>query len=465
MFAPHIYRMRREALLQQVASGPVLLLGNEEVGMNYKANTFPFRQDSTFLYFAGIQQPSLALWLDPATGQTTLLGDEATMEDIVWTGPLPTLAEVAAQADIHQVEPADRLATLVKEALAAGRTVHFLPPYRHHNRWKLSQLLGVSMEDVAGKASEALIRAVVAQRAHKAPEEVAEMERALGITASMHLAVMMSAKPGKKESELMALAESIAMAHQGRPAYGTILTINGQILHNHDYTHILPSGRLLLGDFGAETARCYAGDITRTIPVDARFTGKQKEIYQVALEAQMTAIAACKPGITYREVHDLAALAIARGLTEIGLMKGDPAEAVAAGAHALFFPHGLGHMIGLDVHDMEDLGENNVGYSDEVTRSTQFGTAYLRLARRLEPGFVLTVEPGIYFIPELADQWHAEGLHHDFIAYEKFAVYRDFGGIRIEDNVLITPEGHRVLGPAIPKTIEAVEELRKAALG
>jgi Xaa-Pro aminopeptidase len=290
------------------------------------------------------------------------------------------------------------------------------------------------------------------------------MEKALVITSAMHVAVMQAARKGRREAELAGLAEGIALSMGGHLAYPAILTINGQTLHNHYHGNKLESGQLVLGDFGAETERSYAGDITRTFPVDKKFTKQQKAIYEIVLKAEMDCIEACKPDGPYQQIHLQAARILAEGLKGMGLMQGDVDEAVAAGAHALFFPHGLGHMIGLDVHDMEDLGEQFVGYSDDVQRSDQFGTAYLRLGRKLEPGFVLTVEPGIYFIPELIDQWKADKKFEAFLNYEEINKFRHFSGVRIEDNVLITKDGHRVLGPAIPKQVKDVEEIRAAAV-
>jgi Xaa-Pro aminopeptidase len=324
----------------------------------------------------------------------------------------------------------------------------------------MGQWLGLPAHEVRQQASEELIKAVVALVSAKGPEEVAEMEKALAVTHAMHLAAMRAARPGIKEAQLAGIVEGIALAAEGQLAYPAILTVNGQTLHNHYHGNVLQSGQLVLGDFGAETPTHYAGDITRTFPVDQTFTAKQKEIYQLVLDTEEACIAACRPGVRYLDVHLQACRQIAEGLKALGLMQGDVEEAVQQGAHALFFPHGLGHMIGMDVHDMEGLGENYVGYGGEAERSTQFGLKSLRLARALQPGFVLTVEPGIYFIPELIDMWQSQGKFAEFINYDKVQEYRDFGGIRIEDNVLITEEGYRVLGPRIAKTIEEVEAVR-----
>ena len=332
-----------------------------------------------------------------------------------------------------------------------------LPPYRMRNAQKLQTWLDIPMELAAAQASVELIRAVVAQRSIKTEVEIAEMEQAVTVSGVIHTALMRHAKAGMQEAQLAGIAKGTAVGMNGDLAYPPIVTVNGQTLHNHHHHHILQSGQLVLVDAGAETHMRYAGDITRTFPVDGKFTQQQKEIYEIVLDAEMSVIRMLKAGIAYRDMHILAAARIVEGLKGIGLMRGDTNEAVAAGAHALFFPHGLGHHIGLDVHDMEDLGEDYVGYDAHIRRSTQFGTAYLRLGKRLEAGNVITVEPGIYFIPELIDRWQHEGKFTNFINYNALEAYRDFSGIRIEDDVLITAKGNRVLGEPIPKTVAEVE--------
>lgn len=460
MFSANTYQARRDRLRKDLKTGVALFLGNCEAPMNYAGNTYHFRQDSNFLYFFGIDKPGLAALVDADSGEDILFGDDLSMEDVVWMGAMPKMRQLAAQVGVPLSYPYKRLFTLIKNYRRQGRTVHFTPPYRHDNMLLLQQLLKIAPAAQKTAASEALIRAIVAQRSHKSPEEVEEMERAVDITGAMHVAAMCEARAGKMETELAGLVTGLAVANGGNLSYPVILSVNGQILHNHYHGNILKNGQLVLGDFGAETSMHYAGDITRTFPAGRKFSARQREIYEIVLDAEVSAIRSLRPGIPYREVHLAAARRMAEGLKALGLMQGDLDEAVALGAHALFFPHGLGHMIGLDVHDMEDLGENYVGYSDSVRRSEQFGTAYLRLARALEPGFVLTVEPGIYFIPQLIDQWRRKNLFAEFINYSTLKKYRDFGGIRTEDNVLITENGHRVLGEPIPKTVEEVERLR-----
>lgn len=461
MFGKATYLGRRRELMKTVAGdGLILLLGNEESSKNYKDNTYPFRQDSNFLYYLAWDQPHLAAVLDLEKGTTTLYGDDLTMDHIVWMGPQPSMREKAERIGAEQTAAYDELPKVLAAAKKAGRTIHYLPPYRAENLLKLSRWLGVSTEMVEQGASVGLIKAIIGQAAYKTAEELEEIEKAVNISGQMHVAAMRSARPGIMEAELAGIVEGIAVGAGGDLAYPVILTINGQTLHNHYHGNILQPGQLVLGDFGAETAMRYAGDITRTFPVDTRFTSRQKDIYQLVLQAEMTAIEAIQPGVPYRDIHLKTALLLAEGLRDLGLMKGDMQAAVTEGAHALFFPHGLGHMLGLDVHDMEDLGEDYVGYTDTLKRSPQFGLRSLRLGRALEPGFVLTVEPGLYFIPELIGQWQQEGLHKDFINYDKVQDYLGFSGVRIEDNVLVTENSFRVLGEPIPKTIEEVEALR-----
>jgi Xaa-Pro aminopeptidase len=457
MFSAVTYTARRAKLAKDVKKGLILLMGNNDVGMNYKANTYAFRQDSNFLYFFGMDMPGLTAIIDAESGQTTIYGTDWTLEDIIWVGQQTGLSQYAAQAGVTDVRAAKQVASDVKLARKSGRHVHYLPPYRHDNILTVSKLTGVNISRLKQKASESLIRAVVQQRSKKTAEELAEMERAVNTSGAMHVAAMRHARAGMHESDVAAVVRAKAIADGGDIAYGIICTTHGHVLHNHHYHHELKNGQLLLLDAGAATANHYAGDITRTWAIGGKFSQQQRDIYEIVLAAEMHAISLVRPGVTYQEVHLAAALVIAEGLKSLGLMSGNMQDAVAQSAHALFFPHGLGHMIGLDVHDMEDLGENFVGYSDKVARSKDFGTAYLRLGRHLEEGFVLTVEPGIYFIPELIDKWAGEKKFKNYINYDRVEAFRDFTGIRIEDNVLVTSNGQRVLGDPIPKSISEVE--------
>jgi Xaa-Pro aminopeptidase len=465
MFAAETYRDRRNQLLRQLPENSLVLLpGNVESPMNCADNTYPFRQDSSFLYFCGHSQPGLALTMDASTGTSTLFGDDLSLDHIVWMGSQPLMAERAAQSGVEGHAPLAELTTLLQQARRQGKTIMILPPYRVENTQRLAHWLDCRMEEVASYVSPLLIEQVVALRSIKSPEEIAEMEKAVNLTADMHLRAMTFARAGQKEAAVAGLLEGMAIAEGGRLSYPAIVTVNGHILHNHYHGNTLAEKDLLLIDAGAASLAQYAGDITRTFPVGSRFSQQQAEIYELVRQALEQATAALQPGRPYRDAHLLAARVMTTGLIELGLMQGDPEEAVAAGAHALFFPHGLGHMLGLDVHDMEDLGEDYVGYDDEIKRSDQFGLRSLRLGKRLQAGYVLTVEPGLYFIPALIDRWQADGRHEAFIRYDRLADYRDFGGIRIEDNVLITTDGYRVLGRPIAKTIPEVEALRAKAL-
>jgi Xaa-Pro aminopeptidase len=457
MFDPAIFRERRNRLKKDVGSGLILFLANDEVGMNYAGNTYGFRQDSSFLYFWAVDYPGLAAVIDVDKGTETLFGDDLTVADIVWTGPQPTMADRCKAADIGSTAPMSELAVRVKAAIADGRRVHFLAPYRPEHTLKISDLLGLKPSIVRAYRSESLHRAIVAQRNIKTAQEIADIEAAVNISREMYLAAMAAAKPGRKECEIVAEIARIVIGHGCAFSFPAICSVHGETLHNPFHLNTLKSGDVMVLDSGVETPNKNASDITRTIPVGGTFTDRQRGIYQAVLNAQMAAIAAIKPEVPYKTVHLLAAKSFVNDLTALGLMKGNADEAVAAGAHALFFPHGLGHMMGMDVHDMENLGEEFVGYEPGLERSKQFGLGYLRLARPLKPGFVLTVEPGIYFIPALIDQWKAERRNEAFINYAEVEKYRDARGYRIEDDVLVTEKGNRVLGNPIPKTVEEVE--------
>jgi Xaa-Pro aminopeptidase len=459
MFDASTYIARRDRLAADLGSGVVLLLGNSEAPMNYADNQYPFRQDGSFRYFLGLNRPDLAALIDVDARQTTVYGDELTIDDIIWMGPQPTIAEQAARAGVTCTAPRSSLGEALCKAAGQGRTVHHLPQYRGDNLLAIERLLGVRAADVNASASVALAKAVIAQRSVKSVEEVLEIEQALEITREMHLLAMHLARPGVYEREVAGAMEGLALEKGGRLAFPVIFSVRGETLHNHFHGNKMDAGQLAVNDSGAESATGYAGDITRTIPIGGRFVGAQRDLYQAVLHAQVRAIDAIRPGVPYRDVHLQAARDMVVALTALGCMRGDPDDAVAAGAHALFFPHGLGHMLGLDVHDMESLGEHHVGYDDTVERSTQFGLKSLRLAKALQPGYVLTVEPGLYFIPTLIDRWQAEGRHASFVNYAALGRFRHAGGIRIEDNVVVTEAGGRVLGTPIPKQVDEVEAL------
>lgn len=459
MFTKETYQKRRELLKSTVKSGILLFLGNDECGMNYTDNTYHYRQDSTFLYFFGSDYAGLNAIIDIDENREIIFGDELSIDHIVWMGTQPTIKEKSEAVGINETAPSNELKTYLNKAISQGRKVHYLPPYRPEHQVKLLNWLNIHPDQAVQNSSSELIQAVVNQRNYKSEEEIIQIEEAVNITADMHLTAMRMAKPGMKESEIAAAVQEVAIRAGGQLSFPTIATINGQTLHNHYHGNTIKSGDMVLIDCGAENGMHYAGDMSSTFPVDKTFTTRQREIYQIALNAHEAAIAELRPGVRFKDVHLKACKTIAEGMKQMGFMKGDMDEAVQQGAHALFFQCGLGHMMGLDVHDMENLGEVYVGYNGEA-KSTQFGLKSLRLGRELEPGFVLTIEPGIYFIPELIDMWKAEKKFADFINYDKVEQYKDFGGLRNEEDFLITKDGARLLGKPIPKTIADVESQR-----
>lgn len=430
-----------------MGTGLLLFPGNGEAPMNYRDNIYPFRQDSSFRYFAGINQPDLVLLIDADQGESTLYGTDISLDHIIWMGNQPSIRELANRSGIEKTGTPAQLAERLKNS---KQQLHFLPPYREARKQQLRTWTGLD-KTIIDAGSTPLSKAVISLRSIKEAQEIDEMIIAVNTSRKMHHAAMEHAQPGMKEAEVAGLIEGIAISGGGRLAYPAIVTRNGQILHNHYHGNTLEKGDLLLIDAGAESVSGYAGDITRTFCVGRELDQQQQAIYDIVLDAEESVIRDLKPGVPYRDYHLQACTIITKGLTDLGLMQGEPAEAVAAGAHALFLPHGLGHMIGMDVHDMEDLGEDLVGYDETYQRSTQFGTRALRLGRQLKAGFVLTVEPGIYFIPALIDQWQQTGKFKEFINYDRLRAYREFGGIRIEDNIAITENGAQVLGEAIRK--------------
>jgi Xaa-Pro aminopeptidase len=459
MFSEQVYSNRRNKLRQRVNSGILLFVGNDESPMNYEDNPFHYRQDSTFLYYFGLSHAGLNAVVDLDEGRDIIFGDDLTVEDIVWMGTQPSLKERADKVGVKNIQSSHSLPKYLKQAKKKSRTVHFLPPYRAEHRLKIYSWLGISPAETDQHTSKDFIKAVVDQRNYKSPEEIEEIEKAVNTSVDMHVEAMKMVRPGMSEAAVAGRVQEIAIAAGGNLAFPTIATIHGETLHNHDHGNIMESGDMFLLDAGAETSLGYAGDLSSTFPVAPTFTERQKEIFEVAFAAHEIAISALKPGTKFKDVHLLACKTIASGLKDLGLMSGDVDEAVSQGAHALFFQCGLGHMMGLDVHDMENLGEEYVGYAGEK-KSTQFGLKSLRLGRKLEPGFVLTIEPGIYFIPELIDMWKADHKFSDFIHYDKVEQFKDFGGLRNEENFLITENGKKLLGKPKPKSIEDVEAAR-----
>ena len=459
MFSAEIYIERRKRLRTDVQSGLILFLGNEESPMNYADNQYPFRQDSSFLYFFGLDCPGLTAVIDVDQGAECMFGDDLTVDDIVWTGPQPSLEEKCRKTGISETAGLDELPEVLNKAVKQGRKIHFLPQYRPENVLKIQQLLGIAPSAITGRVSEPLIRAIISQRSIKNEQEIEQIEASLDISYEMQTLAMKMSKPGIYERQVASAMEAVVLSRGSALSFPTIFSIHGETLHNHHYGNKMQAGDMAVNDSGAESPLHYASDITRTVPIGGKFSQRQKEIYAIVLNAQEKAIEAVKPGVEFRDIHLLACMAIASGLKGLGLMKGDIEQAVHAGAHTLFFQCGLGHMLGLDVHDMEGLGEEYVGYADSIKRNPEFGFKSLRLAKALEPGFVITVEPGIYFIPELINRWKASQKNSQYINYESVEEYRDFGGIRIEDDVLVTETGHRVLGRKIPKTIDEVEDI------
>jgi Xaa-Pro aminopeptidase len=460
MFDASVYTARRAKLQQQFKHGLLLFIGNNDSPMNYTDNTYHFRQDSSFLYYWGIDDPELAAVVDVDAGTHTIFGNDFTIDDIVWRGPQPTIAARAARAGVTRTATRDELTKAVSEAIRKGRRVHFLPQYRHDNVLHVSKLTGICPDAVNLHASVFLIKAVVAQRAYKGPEELAEIELALDVSYEMHTLAMRIAKPGMYEREVAGAMAGLVESHGRQLAFPIIFSVHGETLHNHYHGNRMEAGQMAVNDCGADSPLHYASDITRTIPIGGKFVGQQRDLYDAVLRAHKKALAATRPGVKWMDVHLLACRSLAEDLKAIGCMKGDLDEAVKAGAHAMFFQCGLGHMMGYDVHDMEGLGEFYVGYDDPaVCRSTQFGLKSLRMGRALEPGMVMTVEPGIYMIPTLMDKWRAEGKFTDFLNYDVIDKFRGFGGIRVEDDVVVTETGCRILGKPIPIEMAEVEAL------
>lgn len=459
MFEKEIYIERRKNLISKIESGILLFLGNSEAPANYASNTYRHRQDSSFLYYFGLQDPDFAAILDVESGEEILFGNDVEIDDIIWMGPQPLIKDKAASIGVAKSLPFNSLFTYIEKAKKGGRKIHFLPPYRYHNMILLNSLLGISFDKMKESASVEFIKAVVSMRLIKQECEIAEIDKACNIGYAMHYTAMTLAKLGMVEQELVGIMEGISVSEGTMPSFPIILSQNGETLHNHTHHQLLTEGRLLVIDAGAETNSNYASDFTRTIPSSGKFTSKQRDIYNIVSAANDLAYKISRPGITYTEVHQQVSRLMAQGLVNLGLLKGDVDEIVAAGAHSLFMPHGLGHNMGLDVHDMEDLGENYVGYDETYHRSKQFGLGSLRMGKMLEKGHVITDEPGIYFIPALIEKWKKEGTNKQFVCFDKLLDYYNFGGIRIEDDLLITESGCRLLGSKrLPNTPESVEE-------
>ena len=460
MFNSDVYVKRRRALVEGMAAGDArgiaVFLGNVDAAANYRGNDYKFRQDSNFLYYWGVDEPCFAAVLDIESGEEYLYGNDVDIDDIIWMGPQPSVASKGALVGCASTAPLAEFDKAVASAVAAGRPVHFLPPARYYNQYKLAELTGipaaavrkVAPMDVDGgrHASEELVKSVVAQRLVKEQCEIEELDKAAEIGYLMHTEARRGCKPGVLEQEIVGRMEAVTYSKGWGPSFTTILSQNGETLHNHSHHQIITPGRLLVVDAGAESNTHYASDFTRTYPCSGKFTTRQREIYDIVESANERAYSLTKPGTTYWDVHYATARHLLEGLKELDLVRGDVDEMLPLGISGLFMPHGLGHNMGMDVHDMEDLGENYVGYAEDQKRHPLLGLGNLRMARRLEPGHVVTDEPGIYFIPALIEQWKREGTDKGFVNYEKLAGYYDFGGIRLEDDVLVTADGARRLG-------------------
>lgn len=460
MFSKETYIQRRNELKKLVKSGIVIIFGNNESPCNYPANGYyPFRQDSSFLYFFGQNRDGLVGIIDIDNNIETIVGDDISIEDIVWYGSVESVHNMAQQVGVANTAPMKSLKTICNDAMAHKRKIHYLPPYRHDTKLQIFDLLGIHPNQQKLEASLILINAVIKLRSTKSQEEIEELERAAIIGYKMHTTAMRLTKPGVTEKFIGGQVDGIAHSYGAMNSFATIFSQHGEIMHGNPSMNVLESGRLVLCDAGAETINNYCSDNTRTYPVNGKFTQRQLEIYQIVEECHDMALDLAKPGVKYADVHFAICRNIFNRMKELGLAKGDTEEAVQAGAHAMFLPHGLGHMMGMDVHDMESFDQINVGFDEEVRPNLeQFGTNCLRMGRRLEEGFVVTDEPGVYFIPALIDDWKASGHCAEFLNFDKLEGYKDFGGIRIEDDILITKDGCRFIGkdriPYHPKDVE-----------
>lgn len=455
---PATYLARRELLRQQMGDrGVLLFLGHAQEPINYGHNVYRFRQDSSFLYFFGIDVPNVAAVIRLDDGLEIVFGTDGTADEQVWSGRQTPVAQLAAMCGVGKCLPFGRLATWLVQQAEQEQVVHYLRPYRASTRETFCALLRLKSAEVDAGWSRTLTAAVIAQREIKDPGEIEQIEGALGVTREMHLAAMRATRPGVRESAVVGEMDAIARRHGAAPAYASIFSRRGEILHNESHSNVLEAGDLVVNDTGVSSPLGYASDITRTLPVGGRFSPQQRGVYELVLQAQEAALQAIAPGRLYRDVHGVAAGVMARGLVDLGICRGDPVEVLASGAYAVCFPHGLGHAMGLDVHDMESLGEDLVGYDDEVVRDSRFGPCHLRMAKRLKPHMVLTVEPGLYFIPQLIESWRAQARFAGLIDYDELKHFVGFGGIRIEDDIEVTAGGCRVLGPPIPKTLTDIE--------
>lgn len=466
MFSKEVYARRRQTLAAKMADsaaegkrGIALFIGNTEAPAQYKDNCYKFRQDSTWLYFFGIDQPLYAAIIDLDNGNETIFANDVEIGDIIWMGPQPSVASVAASVGVEKSAPYTDLNAAVAKVLAGGRPVHFVKPSRYYNTMKIASLLGCGTDEVAGRFSLALTKAIISMRLVKEDCEIEAIDDACNLGYEMHTMARNSIVPGIIEQEIVGKMDGVTLSKGWGVSFPTILTQHGETLHNHLHDKIIEPGKLMVIDAGAESNVHYASDFTRTYPTSGKFTAKQREIYQIVCDCNEFAFSMTRPSISYREVHLKTMHLMLEELRALDIVRGDVQNMVEAGIAGLFMPHGLGHNMGLDVHDMEDYGENYVGYDDDQSRSPQLGLGSLRMARKLVPGNVITDEPGIYFIPALIEKWKSEKTDQGFVNYQKLESYYDFGGIRLEDDVLVTADGARRLGkerlPISPDDVEA----------
>ena len=457
MFAAKTYIKRRQKLKSKLKSGIVLFMGNDNVPRNYQDNCYRFCQDSSFLYYWGIDLPGIAAVIDIDNDLEIVFGNDYTIDDIIWMGPKVPLRETAQKCGIKNVQVSKKLKQFLKNAGLKNRKLHYLPQYRSNNLLKIEQAAGIPHQTVNQGVSKPMVRSVIEQRLVKSEDEIFEIRSAIQITKDMFHLAMQESVPDVYEYQVIGLAEGLALSRNTRLAHDFIFTIQGERLHASTHSNLMKEGDLIVMDGGVESPLHYASDITRSFPVSNKFSPIQKDIYEIVLEANEVAIDMTKPHILFRDVHYHAASVITEGLQNIGVMRGNVQDSANRGAHALFFPHGLGHPLGLEIHDMESLGENNVGYNHEIKRSSQFGLSKLRFAKTLKPGMIMTIEPGIYFIPELIQHWQSRNLLQEYINYDKLEAVTNFGGIRIEDDILVTDTGSQNLSMDIPKKISDIE--------
>ena len=477
MFGKEVYIERRRTLVGKMAltapegkRGIALFVGNVEAAAQYQDNPYKFRQDSSWLYYFGLDEPWMAAVIDLDSGEETLYADDVEIGDIIWMGPQPSVASKAAKAGVEKSAPYGSLNVAVTKALATGRDIHFLPPTRYYNTMKIAALVGIPEENVSkvapiaedcGRhASEELVKAVISMRLVKEACEIEQLDDAGALGQEMHTVARDSIKLGIIEQDIVGRMEACVLAKGWGVSFPTILTQHGETLHNHLHDKVVAPGKLMVIDAGAENNMHYASDFTRTYPTSGKFTKKQRDIYQIVCDCNELAFNLTKPGVAYRDIHLAVARLMLEELKALDIVRGNVDDMVTEGIAGLFQPHGLGHNMGLDVHDMEDLGENLVGYDPDQKRSTQLGLGSLRMARKLVPGNVITDEPGIYFIPALIEKWKSEGTGKGFVNFDKLTDYYDFGGIRLEDDVLVTPDGARRTGPnRLPIRPDDIEEV------